>query len=63
MSAPDMKSASETHVTSKVIIAWAGTMLGAVTLQQCVLGATLVYTLLQIVIAVRRIISGRRETP
>lgn len=42
----------------KVMIAWFGTMLGDVTLSGLVLTATLIYTLLQIVTLVRKLIKG-----
>ena len=42
----------------KVMIAWAGTMFGGVTLSGLVLTATLVYTVLQIIILVRKMIKG-----
>jgi len=49
------------HATSaaKVGLAWVGFWFGSLTLQDWVLIATLVYTLLQIVIAIRRVWKDR----
>lgn len=40
------------------MIAWVGAFLGGVTLNQMVLTATLVFTLLQIFVLVRRVFKG-----
>lgn len=47
---------SDNHASSaaKVGVAWAGAAIGAFTLQDWVLIATLVYTVLQIALAIRR---------
>ena len=42
----------------KLAIAWFGTLLGGVSLSSLVLGATLVYTLLQITVVLRRFWRG-----
>ena len=42
----------------KVLLAWAGTLFGGFSLSTAVLGATLVFTLLQIYVLVRKIIKG-----
>lgn len=43
---------------AKVLIAWLGTMFGGVTLSGLVLGATLVFTVLQIFILLRKLYRG-----
>jgi len=43
----------------KVMLAWAGTMFGGVTLSSLVLTATLIFTLLQIYILVRKLWRGQ----
>jgi hypothetical protein len=43
----------------KLLIAWAGTLMGGVTLSDIVLFATLIYTLLQIAILIRRLYKGQ----
>lgn len=43
----------------KVLLAWIGTAVGGVSLSGLVLGATLVFTLLQIYVLVRKIIKGK----
>ena len=43
----------------KLIIAWAGTMFGGVTLSSLVLTATLIYTMLQIFILGRKLFRGQ----
>ncbi len=42
----------------KLFIAWAGALFGGVTLNQLVLGATLIFTLLQIFMILRRLWKG-----
>ena len=42
----------------KVMIAWIGTMFGGITLSSLVLTATLIYTILQIILVVRKLIKG-----
>ena len=44
------------HGTAKVLLAWAGTAIGALTLQEWVLITTLVYTSLQSVLALRKLL-------
>ena len=54
-----MNENNETNVALlKIMIAWIGTAVGGVSLSTLVLGATLIFTLLQIYIPVRRIIKG-----
>ena len=43
----------------KVLIAWAGTMFGGVTLSGLVLGATLIFTVLQIIVLIRKMAKGQ----
>ena len=45
-------------ITLKLILIWIGTFIGSVTLNQLVLGATLVFTILQIFMILRRIWKG-----
>jgi hypothetical protein len=45
--------------TLKLLLAWAGTMFGGVTLSSLVLTATLIFTLLQIFILVRKLLRGQ----
>lgn len=47
------------HSLIKVLIAWVGAVYGALTLSQLVLFATLVYTVLQIVVLIRKIWKGK----
>jgi len=47
------------HATIKILIAWVGAIYGALTLSQLVLFATLVYTVLQIVVLVRKMWKGK----
>lgn len=55
-----MNDNNETNVALlKVLIAWIGTAVGGVSLSGLVLGATLIFTLLQIYILVRMIIKGQ----
>jgi hypothetical protein len=55
-----MNNDHETNVaTIKVLIAWIGAVVGGVTLSQLVLGATLIYTLLQIFILIRKMWKGQ----
>lgn len=44
---------------TKLMVAWLGTMFGGVTLSSLVLTATLIYTVLQIIILVRKMIKGQ----
>jgi hypothetical protein len=43
----------------KLLVAWAGTFIGGVSLSGLVLGATLIFTLLQIFVIVRKIWQGQ----
>lgn len=43
----------------KLLVVWLGTMFGGVTLSSLVLGATLIYTVLQIIVLVRKILRGQ----
>ena len=55
-----MNDSNETNVALiKILIAWIGTVVGGVSLSSLVLGATLIFTLLQIYILVRMIIKGK----
>jgi hypothetical protein len=45
--------------SEKTGIAWIGTILGYVTLSDVVLVATLIFTILQILLALRKLIKGR----
>jgi hypothetical protein len=55
-----MNNDHDTNVaTIKVLIAWIGAVVGGVTLSQLVLGATLIYTLLQIFILLRKLWKGQ----
>jgi hypothetical protein len=53
-----MTNQSDSRGALGVLIAWAGTVFGAYTLQQWVLIATLGYTLLQIVLSLRKLWRG-----
>lgn len=44
--------------TVKLVIAWIGTFFGSVTLNHLVLGATLIFTCLQIYVLIRKIRKG-----
>lgn len=44
--------------TIKIIIAWIGAVAGGITLSNLVLGATLIFTLLQIFMILRRLYKG-----
>lgn len=54
----DANSAGE---VTKVAVAWAGALIGTITLQQIVLALTAVYTVLQIYVVVRDKVMRRRE--
>jgi hypothetical protein len=55
-----MTDQNETQVAMlKVVAIWAGTVFGGVTLSGLVLSATLIYTVLQIVVLVRKILKGQ----
>lgn len=43
----------------KLMVAWAGTVFGGLTLSGLVLGATLIYTLLQIIVLIRKMRRGQ----
>lgn len=43
----------------KVLVAWAGAVLGGVTLSGLVLTATLIFTVLQIIVLVRKMMKGQ----
>jgi hypothetical protein len=45
-------------MTFKVLIAWLGAIAGGITLNQLVLGATLIFTVLQIFMICRRLWKG-----
>lgn len=45
--------------TVKLIIVWVGTMVGGITLSDMVLTATLIFTLLQIFMLLRRLWNGQ----
>lgn len=50
----------DTHTaTLKLIIVWAGTLAGGITLSDLVLTATLIFTLLQIFMILRRLWKGQ----
>lgn len=49
------------HDWLKLLLAWVAAMVGAVTLSDVVLGATLVLTLLQIFVVVRREVNADRK--
>ena len=42
----------------KIVITWLGTMIGGITLSSLVLTATLIFTLLQIYVLIRKIMKG-----
>ena len=46
-------------IVLKLMIAWAGTVFGSVTLSGLVLGATLIYTLLEIIVLIRKMMRGQ----
>ena len=55
-----MNDQHDTNMTIlKLMIAWVGTVFGGVTLSGLVLGATLIYTLLQIVVLIRKMMRGQ----
>ena len=55
-----MSDDQETNVAMfKILVVWAGTTLGSISLSSLVLGATLVYTLLQIFVLLRKIWKGK----
>ena len=55
-----MNDQHETNLTLlKLLIAWAGTVFGGVTLSGLVLGATLIYTVLQIIVLIRKMWRGQ----
>lgn len=55
-----MNDQHETNLTLlKLLIAWAGTVFGGVTLSGLVLGATLIYTVLQIIVLIRKMMRGQ----
>ena len=55
-----MNDQHDTNMTIiKLMVAWAGTVFGGVTLSGLVLGATLIYTLLQIVVLIRKMMRGQ----
>ena len=53
-----MTNESSDAMTAKVILAWVAAIFGSVTLNQLVLGATLIFTLLQIFMILRRLWKG-----
>jgi hypothetical protein len=53
-----MTTESNDAMTVKVLIAWAGAIAGGITLNQLVLGATLIFTVLQIFMIFRRLWKG-----
>ena len=55
-----MNDQHDTNMTMiKLMVAWAGTVFGGVTLSGLVLGATLIYTLLQIIVLIRKMWKGQ----
>lgn len=55
-----MNDQHDTNMTMiKLMVAWAGTVFGGVTLSGLVLGATLIYTLLQIIVIIRKMMRGQ----
>jgi len=57
-----MNNDHDTHTAIiKVMVAWIGTALGGISLSNLVLIATLIYTLLQIYLLVRKIWKGDKQ--
>jgi hypothetical protein len=54
-----MNNEPTSTIAVKAALIWMGTLFGGVTLSSLVLGATLVYTVLQIVVLVRKIWKGQ----
>ena len=55
-----MTDQNENHaVIFKALVIWAGTVFGGITLSSLVLSATLVYTMLQIVVLIRKMLKGQ----
>lgn len=50
---------NETHIAiTKIILAWLGAMFGGITLSGLVLTATLIFTVLQIIVLLRKLARG-----
>lgn len=55
------KDSSTLVVYVKLLVAWVGTAVGGITLNHLVLGATLIFTVLQIFVLLRRLRRSMRE--
>jgi hypothetical protein len=53
-----MEDQDKTASLFKLLLVWFGTTFGTITLNQWVLGATLVYTVLQIMLSVKKLFRG-----